>query len=331
MFFIAIAFDLVVIVAVSLIPLGFMLHFSRRSRWALPASDGDGSERDVEVPPAVSSLSRTIMLASAISLVGVFVTLLLPLFSTTRAWYSYCPAISASLVSLVVLLMKPVSPNKRPAAPHLDYSRRSIWSFGSFWWHFGLISSAVALVAISVAAGVVSTKDEFGNFTRFTIVIGNVSVSTPMFGWFYSVPVLIGAFFLITLATLTLWAVAYPPMAPVGWRRQLDLWLRKTRANAVLALGTGAILTTLGVIARDLARAGRLTAELPTEPLGNIDVVSPFSAIAMPLDIVGICCAAFGVSVALSYVLLPRPHFVDSAILRKRLSATAPTSALGTK
>lgn len=315
-----------------LVPLGILAHLSRRSGWFSWHGTGLGG-LPTESAAAWNLLAdqhrRRSRLAAGIvagTLVLLVIANRLPGF-VWPDWYFWLHVapVFISMASVAALLLAPISTPKSPAgaATQLELSPRTLWSFGRRWWFAVWIVTTAVLALTVVFAGLLSSVDENGNHTLLTVAMGEASASTTFLGWFYGVPLLLGLAGSTVVTLLALTGIARPPLAGESQTKALDGLLRRTRVRTVLALGTGAVLVTLGMVWKLLSNAARMTGGVASGTAGQIDVGTSFAALAIPLWVGGYL--VYGVGFAL--LLLPLFARAARPSPRAAVAADAPATS----
>lgn len=183
-------------------------------------------------------------------------------------------------IASATLLTAPRRRRRAPAAA--DLSPRGMRAFVPRAWPTSMAVLAVAIIAITIAAGSASSPDEFGRFTEYSIVIGTsgTEIRSGIYGWYYSVPSLI-ALAALVVVTVVAWASISHP----AWDDDVehDAALRRFRSSLVGRAALGALLTHLSVVLRSLASTASMEGTAASAELGEVSVGTPFAAIAPAL------------------------------------------------
>ncbi|QMU97901.1 hypothetical protein FVO59_12325 [Microbacterium esteraromaticum] len=177
----------------------------------------------------------------------------------------------------VALLTIPPPPRRALAAA--DLSPRGVAAFVRPVWPLTMVLLALTITAITVAAGLASSRDELGRFTQYSVSIGTsgTEIGTGIYGWHYSVPSVIAIAALI-IAALTAWALIARP----AWADDVerDSALRRLRSSLVGRAVLGALLIHLFVVLQSLASTASLRGSAPSSELGTVSVGTPFAAMS---------------------------------------------------
>lgn len=158
-----------------------------------------------------------------------------------------------------------------------ELTRRSWLSFARTRW---LIAPGVLLALVlilTVVAGVASRPDPAtGRHTLYLVELGGErAMGTTIYGWFYSVPVMVltGLLIVATIAGMTL--IARPGLAD---DRDRDLSVRVIRTRNLLAAATATLLLHLGEILGSLAGTASIRSMFSTSE-GPVRFWTTFSAL----------------------------------------------------
>lgn len=311
-----------------IVPLGVFWHYWRRSNVLTSPTAAPGLTSS---SPWARTLRRQVWLARAASAVvfGIVASMLLdvgPLKRDYDGWISYIVPIALAVVCIgAIACMPDAAPRgKSGDVGQLDLTTRSLWAFGRRFMFASWIAVAVTLCATLLLAGLASTPDDDGNFTRLTIKVGATAAASASFpGWYFGAPVFLGVALLAAITGLALSAGARPPFAADLAERSVDVWLRLFRTRTVLTLGGGALTLTLAWVLMSIGSAASATISLPAGDLGTITVGSSLAAVAVVLKIIGLILQGVGVALLLLPLLTRQPRLV----LTDR-SASAPTDAV---
>lgn len=183
-------------------------------------------------------------------------------------------------------------PHARSERSHVaDLTPRTVRTFTTTGWLITASALTVVSVAIAVTAGAASEPNEAGEFARFSLEIGTMTVSTSIYGWFFSVPCLILLFVIAVVVIVNLLAISRPPLREDS---EADSRTRHLRTRNVLITASGAILLHLGSVLGSLAGTASMTGGLQTGNAGWIDVSGPFAALEPALRIAAFIADACG-------------------------------------
>lgn len=209
--------------------------------------------------------------------------------------------LSAGLLALAVLSVRG---RRVPAASSAGIARRTAFTFLPRGWMVALAAAALAVIALSLAAGLASAPDQAGHYTLFKFRAGTFGAGSTIYGWFYSVPALL----LLLVLMGTVWAVlafiARPPMSDaIG----LDAGERRTRSRNIAAVVTGAMAFELASILESLARTSMVQVSFATDTSGWVTVGTSFAALSGFLSITGFLAAGLGAALCVSVALTAVP------------------------
>ncbi|MEU4016115.1 hypothetical protein AB0E56_12725 [Microbacterium sp. NPDC028030] len=156
-------------------------------------------------------------------------------------------------------------------------------------------SLAAIALALTLAAGAASETDELGHHTRFTITLGTsgTSASTGIYGWYHSLPSLT-----LLAVLLVITAVAWLRLPRPAWGEDIahDTAVRRTRADNITRLASGAVLLHLAVVFNSLRGTASVMLSVSGNELGMISLGTPFAAMQPALFITGTASTVAGVT-----------------------------------
>lgn len=168
--------------------------------------------------------------------------------------------------------------------------------------------AALALLLITViAAGIASSADDDGSYTLYTISNGDIEVGTTIYGWYFSVPMLVLVAILIIVCAIGLIRIARSPLGQNGADVASDAAKRRGRALCLLAAACGGLLLQLGSVWLGLAGTASLRGG---SPIGGswVGIWTTFAAMETPLRVLSWVAVVCGFTVwcrALVGLLLP--------------------------
>lgn len=297
------------VLVVSLAPLGIVLHYLRRAVRTMPPLIRDTPDASHLQQRAIRQ-ARTARVAAGVSLLGVAASLVLgkTLVSAPSNWLVFVPALAMTVLGIIITQSASPSAYRSVHSPQLDPEPRNIWSFGSTWW-FVIWMTTASILALTIAvAGAASSQDEHGNYSLLTLQVGEMTVSTVFLGWFYGIPVLACVAGLMAATYISLWRGMRPAMAAGPDHRRLDTWTRRLHTGIVLLLGTGALVFTLGMVLSFIARSAQLASEVPVESAGEVSVTTSFSALSWPFAVFGVTAQAVGIAMIVGTLFIVTPR-----------------------
>lgn len=217
-------------------------------------------------------------------------------------WVSYGEFrfVIAPLAGLLAVIVLAFPMKKRGTSTTAILTPRGPLSFVRPQWLVAPSVFLALLVVTVVACGVVSEPDEqTGRYTAWTVEISpGTAMGTTIYGWFYSLPVLLVLLLLICAAALALFLIARPVLADDA---VADEQRRALRSRNVIAAVTATLALALSQAARHVAGAASLRAEF-----GSFHAWTPIAALGPSLEVASFALAALAVatwcSVALSAV-----------------------------
>ncbi|MFT2817951.1 hypothetical protein [Leifsonia sp. A12D58] len=301
----------------ALVPLGILLHYWRKADQVLLASTSMNQD-EVDWSHTISRQVLYARIASGISVAVaiVFLDRWLPSLAELYDPYSlheYVLPLVTSIVSICVVMLAhttlPPLPGERVHA--VDLSSRSLWSFGERWWFILWGVLVTLLIATVVLAGLSSSTEMDGRSAALMVQLGSSTASGTFLGWYFGVPILIGAAALVLATVLTLWANARQPVAVAVADRAVDVWLRRYRTRTILTLSGGALALVLGSSLILIGAGGSITLQVAGgNQLGTITVSSAISALVVPFRLLGMFFKGVGLALLILPLLTRRPRLV---------------------
>lgn len=201
-------------------------------------------------------------------------------------WLMLPPAVVASTAVAIILartLRDPSTPEV-PVTPvvrrgWLSFTRRRDWAVTA--------SAFGALLALSVAAGLASSPDDDGLYSRISIPVGDQGAgSSTFFGWAYSVPLVIVTTVLLVLLYLALRSNAGRPFRrpdTVGAETEQ----RRTTSVVLFALAGASVLIGLSDAVLMVAHAGLGSVGVGIPGVGTFMYSTGFASLAPALLVIG--------------------------------------------
>lgn len=273
----------IAVLAIALVTVGIASHKSRRG--------GRGAR-----------ISAPAIVASLLAIAGVVIFYVGQLSNAPVqpvAWH-YAVVLVAAAIALTLIAVttrstrRPLATGARLNFDAVDLTAGRAWSYGKTWWMVAWVVLALMLVATVVLAGMAASPDDAGRSAVITIVAGTTTASTDFPGWFYGVPVLI-ALAMVIASTLIAMSRVTGLLARAS-RSPYVFAARQMMVRRIMGLSTGAIAFTLGSLWLFLARSSALATQLPITG-GNVDVVTSFAALQIPLNGLGLILCGMGVGI----------------------------------
>lgn len=224
-------------------------------------------------------------------------------------WYAdhrFAIPLWLGILGLVLLVFPIRTRSGRGAA---DLTPRTAVSFARGWWFITPAVVLTLIVALTVAAGTASERDEVtGQYTMYSVDLGGErGMGTSIYGWFYSVPALVYLTLLIGMVILDLVLISRPAL---DRGREQDVRIRTVRTRNVLLIATGALLVHLGLIFGSLAGTASVRSTF-SHSEGAVVFWTDFAALQPALNWASSVAAALGfalwAAVALSAIPSRRP------------------------
>lgn len=292
-----------------LVPLGVLLHYWRRAD-ARELVIAPAAERGIDgLPDARRQVrlgrSAAAVASGAIVLSIVGVGLPNPTSDGADAYLVPLAIVSVCLAALfLVPALRPANSGAggdvRTAAPP---GARPPWrSLVRSWWFRVWGISGLVLAVTVVLAGLASSPDEEGRYAVIAIELDTMTGRSSFPGWYYGIPVLVGAAVLAAVILVTLSVGSRSTVAaPAGTAHQ-----GASRNRCILALSCGAELLTLGWLWTWIGAAAAMTVgDLAEEAVGT-----PFAALSTPLRMAGLLLEGLGFAMILLPLMSKRPRCV---------------------
>lgn len=297
-----------------LIPLGVLLHLARQSDARDPTPQRLRHDVVAEWQRGALRQIRRERIASGGTTVAAVTSIEVISRMGFDSWAAYLAPVLAALVVIVLFLSLPATapPTREVIQRQIDLGSRHMWSFGRRWWFAAWLLAAATLIITVVFAGSVSGVDSEGNYRTIVIDVGSGTASSSFLGWFYGVPILIAVAALTAGTVFSLSIGARSTLASTAEERLVDVWLRRIRTRAVLAIGGGAIIVTLALAWNFIGAGAQLSGGIPATSVGDIEFGTPIAALSFPLRLGGLLLEGLGVAVMLLPLLARMPRIEAS-------------------
>jgi hypothetical protein len=248
------------------------------------------TERGIRTGAAIAIGAWVVRIGLEFEAVGMF------------AWWPNVITVLGAIVGVLVAVWPHRSERvARAASPtSIDLRRRGPLTFAGRPSLVVAVVSFALLVVTVVVAGSMSSADEDGHFTEFTMPVGDGTVGTIFFGWYFGVPVLIGAVVLGVLAWAAMDRVARGPL--LADDRAGDEDVRRMRSTAVLRIAAGTLLLVLGASWRVVAGVSHLSTSIPRTAAGTVTFGTSFAAVGDVLGIAAVVVMVIGFALLVSVV-----------------------------
>ena len=274
-------------------------------RWVLRRKHPRPTRPTALVTALAAGVSSLAMIVFSISpVILTYVAELRPLPWSVYAAVRFVLPLALGVIT-VLLLGLPVR-NRRSSGAQL--TRRTWTSFLSRPWMVILGIVLALVVTITVAAGLVSERDEDGHFTRYVIELGSGGAETDFYGWYYSMAPMITLVILLA-ATAVAWAGIARPPHPEDV--EPDIAQRRLRSANVARFTTGALLLHLASVLRLLASTSTMRLTVGAESGEYFSTGSAFSDLAPFLEYGAPLVAAIGLGLWVYTALTALPLSAD--------------------
>lgn len=236
----------------------------------------------VELPPPVrlsTAIALIVILAAfgAFSVWRVMPPVLPPLgedvFLMLQLAGYLAPVIAGGVGALLLLVPRPVAGPTGTAA----LAPRTLTTFAPRSWLIGLVGASAVAVLLAVVAGPASSPDDAGRYVQYEVrVAEHMTVGGSIYGWWFSVPTLIGVALLLGTVLMVIRMISSPAL---GSDAAADTAVRVVRVRSVLMVGTGALLLHLGEVMRSLSGTSTIRAGLPGGAAGWIELGTSSAAL----------------------------------------------------
>ncbi|WFR67975.1 hypothetical protein P9139_06330 [Curtobacterium flaccumfaciens] len=249
---------------------------------------GGRPTRDRSAAAAVGVVGWVLPLVLSFSMVGQF-----------RWWPEVLP-LAAGVVAVIVAGRAEAAPVAADR-PVLDLRRRGPLTFTRGVEAFATAATTVILALTVLGAGLLSSQDDEGRYALITIPVGDATVSTEFFGWYYGLPVIVATAVLVVVTLAGLHRIARSPRTDMD--RAGDDLRRRDRSSAVLRSATAALLLTLGSAWQLVAQGSSLRTSIPRTEAGAIEFGTSFAALGPVLDFSSHCVVGLGLALVVAQLL----------------------------
>lgn len=196
-----------------------------------------------------------------------------------------------TVIALVLLILPAPSAGPRGSAA---LAPRTLTTFAPKRWAGLWVAVASAVAVFTVLAGLASSPDDAGRYTKFTVEVSpTVSSATSIYGWWFSVPCVITIVILAAVTWVALVVISRPALAADP---HTDTLVRTTRVRNVLAVGAGGLFLHLGAILQSLWGTSSLRSQLETGQAGTVGVGTSFAAMGPALQVASIIAMLIGMT-----------------------------------
>lgn len=202
-------------------------------------------------------------------------------------WWLTLPPVVIASASVAVILVHTLRARSTPEVPVTPVVRRGWLSFTRRRDSIVTASAVGALLALSIAAGLASSPDDDGLYSRISIPVGDQGAgSATFFGWAYSVPLLIVTAVLLVLLYLALRSNASPPfLRPETVASETQQ--RRDTSVVLFGLAGASVLIGLSDAVIMVAHAGLGSVGVGIPGVGNFMYSTGFASIAPALLFIG--------------------------------------------
>lgn len=206
-------------------------------------------------------------------------------------WMNETRHLHPLVIGLLVLALLSLPHPSRARHGHAELSPRDAFSFTARWWFVASGIVLAVIIAVTLATGLASERDAAGRYTVFSLPFGEVTASTRIYGWYYSIPALV---LLAALVIVTLLVLRSLARAPFGADRERDAAVRRTRSGNVVAAATGAMLLHAEAVFHSVAGTSMLGVSLDAGTHGRLETGTSFAALTPTLWALSLASAALG-------------------------------------
>ena len=239
--------------------------------------------------------------ATATALAGAVPALVVAVLAVLWNWSLIAPASFVVprvryLVPLVLGVLAALAlmvPGRRPRTrATAEVARRTVTSVLAVRDIVAVAALVVVVIVLSLVAGAASEPDEEGRQLRFTMPAGTGStVSTTIYGWYFSLPALAVVAVLLATAVIAWTSVARPPW---GDDVASDTAVRRARCANITRVTCGALLVHLSYVLQSLHATVSLSAGVNTTEIGMVFFHTPLAVLAPVLQGAGLLALAGG-------------------------------------
>lgn len=202
-------------------------------------------------------------------------------------WWLMLPPAAVASVAVAVILVHALRARSTPEVPVTPVVRRGWLSFTRRRDSVVTASAIGALLALSIAAGLASSPDDDGLYSRISIPVGDQGAgSATFFGWAYSIPLLIVTAVLLVLLYLALRSNASPPFLRPDTVAS-ETQQRRDTSVVLFGLAGASVLIGLSDAVIMVAHAGLGSVGVGIPGVGNFMYSTGFASIAPALLFIG--------------------------------------------
>lgn len=239
----------------------------------------------------VASFTRRVALLGGLAIAVSWALMqLAPMFASEPwrvMWWLTLPPVVIASASVAIILLHTVRTRSTPEVPVTPVVRRGWLSFTRRRDSIVTASAVVALLGLSIAAGLASSPDDDGLYSRISIPVGDQGAgSSTFFGWAYSVPLLIVTAVLVVLLFLALRSNASRPFLrpeTVG----AETAQRRDTSVVLFALAGSSVLIGLSDAVIMVAHAGLGSVGVGIPGVGTFMYSTGFASLAPALLVIG--------------------------------------------
>ncbi|GAA1484163.1 hypothetical protein [Brachybacterium fresconis] len=264
---------------------GVLLRLLRGAH--LPSLD----RRSAALTAAAAGASSLAMVVYSLSAVFA-VSGVIPLYAFPWDAYVAVRYLLPLLVGILAVLALGI-PARNGSVSGAQLTRRTWTSFLGRSWILALLLALGVVVAVTVAAGLASQRDDAGHFTRYVVELGPGSMATTIYGWHLSVGPLVAVGVLLVATVVALAGIARPPHPE---DLEADIARRRLRSANVARIATGALLLHLATVLRSVARTAGATLMVGAESGEQFRSGTSFAALAPVLQGAALLTGAIGLA-----------------------------------
>lgn len=194
------------------------------------------------------------------------------------------------VLGILVILVLAIPP-RRERAGGARLTRRTWSSFVGRPWIITLLLVLGIVLAVTVATGLASSRDEEGHYTQYVLDAGFGALEVPFYGWHTSAGPLV-ALVVLLVATFLAWsAIARPPYSE---DLEGDVARRRQRSTNVARVAAGAMLLHLSTVLGSVAQIASGSLFSFDEDGNRFDAWMPFASLSTALQAGCLLAGAIG-------------------------------------
>lgn len=270
--------------------------------WLLGRARRPGLDRRSAILTAVvAGVSSLAMVAYSLSPV-VALSGAIPLHAVPWDAYSAVRYLLPLVLGVLTVLALGI-PARTRGSSGAQLTPRTWSSFLGRSWIATLLSVLGVVVAVTVAAGLASGRDDAGHYTQYVVDLGPGSMAMTIYGWHFSVGPLVAVAVLLAATVAALARIARPPHPE---DLEVDIARRRLQSTNVVRVATGALLLHLATVLRSLAQTAASSLTVWAESGEHFRSGTSFAALSPVLQVGALLAGSIGLALWILTMLSAR-------------------------